>query len=174
MRNIFVGACGLLALSLWSCDVPTVQTGRMVSPIVLEVSNKGQEAKVNIGENDGVRGGQRLYVARDNKLVGMLAVRKMDAYTSECIVVASRDVSVGEGAAGLDHIRVGDVVHREFMGLTRPGMPTEKVERMVPVPYDPGHKPGQPDNAIKTIENVVPRDQIDDWIKKHPNPNMMR
>ncbi len=171
MKKLLLAACGLSLLALWSCDAPTVQTGRMVDPIVIEVSNKGQEAKVNIGELDGVHAGQRLYVARANKLVGLLAVRKMDAYISECIVVASKDISTGQGAAGLDSIRVGDVVHRDFMGMTRPGNPKEKVERMVPVPYQPAKTPGQPDN-LTVIENLVPRDKIDDWVKKHPNPNL--
>ncbi len=175
-------AAALLLSGLCSCAGQPQMMGRMVDPTVTEVSSDGKTAKVNMGAYDGLHGGQRLYVARQNKLVGMLAVRKLDAYSSECLVVASSDVSGGNANTTLDHIRPGDNIHRELMGLTRPGMPTEKVSRMVPVPYEaqekpidttkdpaPGTDPNKP-TARDVQPPVIPREQIEDWIKTHPRP----
>lgn len=181
MKKMAALAATLLLCGLCSCAGQQPQMmGRMIDPTVIEISKDGQTAKVNMGVFDGVHGGQRLYVARQNKLVGVLTVRKIDAYSSECLVVSSTDVSEGNPDATLDHIRPGDNVHRELMGLTRPGMPKEKVLRMVPVPYEAQEKPVDTtqnpatttDSTKTTVREIqppaIPRDQVDDWIKTHP------
>ena len=167
----------LLAGALASCESQPQMMGRMVDPIVTEVGNDGKTAKVNMGAYDGVHGGQKLYVARNNQLVGILAVRKMETYASECLVVASRDVSQGQATQVLARVQAGDKVYQSMSGFTRPGMPSEQVPRMVPVPYEEQEKPvdttqNPPDPNKPTVKDVrvpvIPRDQVDEWMKTHP------
>lgn len=169
--------CLAAAALLLSCETQTYQVGDLVNPKITEVSADGKTAKVNIGLFDGVHAGQMLYVVRDNRLAGMLVVRRLDAYSSECTVTASKtEGHLAEAArVRLKDIRAGDLVVREFKEISGAGMIRKKVPRMVPVPWDT-------DNttigvAARKFEDgrqeiyewkKIPRDQVDAWRKKHP------
>lgn len=175
-------AAAILALSLCalcSCaGQPAQMTGRMVDPTVASVASDGKTAKVNIGYFDGVHVGQRLYVVRQNKLIAMLTVRKPETYSSDCLVVASGQVTQGHAANSLGTIHAGDNVFRSMAGLTLPGgRPGEQVPRMVPVPYEPADQLGaQQESSDNNAERkarlvqppVIPRDQVENWMKTHP------
>jgi len=137
---------------------------RLVDPQVIAVSADGRQAKINIGEMDKVRPAQMLYVVRNNQLAGMLNVVKPGAYTSDCLIIASRSVSKlpADAPVALGNIRVGDRVAREFSSIMRPGIARNRVTDKVPVAVES-------DNAMTPASVLlIPRDQYDQWKKDHP------
>jgi len=141
---------------------------RLVDAQITEVSSDGAQAKVNIGVFDDVHVGQRLYVIRNDQLVGMLIVRQPDVYSSDCGVIEPREGSrfPDNAAVRIGKVRIGDLVVRKLSSVTRAragmGLPLDKVPRMVPVPYEPDNATGS------ALETVIPRDQVEQWKKEHP------
>jgi hypothetical protein len=185
MRTPLLAAALVILPLLTSCSTPPPAPYQMVDPRVMSVGNDGTTAKINIGTFDHVRPGELLYVVRDHKMIGMLTVDRISDYWSDCRVTASKTVSKMDPAASpLGDVRVGDIVMREFKDIADVGLPKERVPRMVPVPYqpaDPYTEPKTPPPAtelearkLAAKQNiqlpVIPREQVDEWIKMHPTP----
>jgi len=161
---LFCGLAAVLALSCQSQPTTPVGASRLIDPQVISVSADGKQAKINIGELDKVRPGQTLYVTRNNQLAGMLTVIKPGAYTSECLITASRTVSKlpADSSVALGNIRAGDRVAREFQHITRAGVARDRIPDKVPVPVESDNA-SLPGGVI-----LIPRDQYDQWQKDHP------
>ena len=183
MKTLSFAAVLLAAAVMTSCSTPPPAPYQMVDPRVMSVDNDGATAKINIGTFDQVRPGQLLYVVRDHKMIGMLTVEKISDYWSDCRVTASSKVSkVDLKTSPLGEVRVGDIVMREFKDIADVGLPKERVPRMVPVPYQPADPVPEPAASTSEIEArklaakqniqlpVVPREQVNEWIKMHPTP----
>ena len=169
-----------VAAVLLSCEGQTYNVAEMVDPKVTKVYDDSRQANVNIGVFDGVHAGQRLYVVRNNRPIGMLMVRNPRDYTSECVVVAPSNAIKMPSPGGGD-IKAGDLVARDFRGVTAVGTLREKVPRMVAVPYEVD------DQTMATVDKAlgdpekrqqmwsrIPRSQIDAWRRRHPNVGRIR
>ncbi|HUW56378.1 MAG TPA: hypothetical protein VMZ92_07055 [Planctomycetota bacterium] len=178
--QIILLAC---AAALLSCEGETYNVAEMVDPKVTEISADGREAKVNIGMFDEVHVGQRLWVVRGNRPVGILVVRDAKDYSSDCVVVASKKVSEMPVVDGVElaNIHPGDLVVRTFKGITQAGALREKVPRMVPVPYEvPEETVAEVDKELGGPEarreawKKIPRDQVEAWRRRHPYVGKVR
>ena len=172
-RHVFAVLCAAAGLAVLSCESqpPPVNVYDVVAPQIIKVSSDGLHADVNIGMFDGMHAGQRLYVVRDQKLAGMLTVTRPLDYSSECVVVASNQVSDVDPGAEVDlkNVRVSDLVVTRTKYISGAGLMKERVPRMVPVPYDAY------DSETETLkvggrEIKIPRDQVEQWKKDHPLP----
>lgn len=172
--------CPMTALFALSCTAQqTNPVGRLVDPQVIEVTDGGRQAKVNIGLFDDVHGGQTLYVVRANRPVGRLMVMRPGEYSSECAVVASKKMSEldKDAPVRLADVRVGDLVVRRFAEVSRAGQIRDKVPRMVPIPYEPDDTGtlAEREEGKRTVSpRQIPRDQVDQWKREHPLKSIMR
>jgi len=162
------------AAVLLSCEGQTYNVAELVDPKVTKVYDDGKQANVNIGLFDGVHVGQQLWVVRNNRPAGMLMVRNPKDYMSECTVVAPSKTTTMPSGSG--EIRAGDLVTRDFRGVTAVPSMREKVPRMVAVPYEADNETlATVDKALggtekrKKIWTRIPRDQIEAWRRRHPN-----
>jgi len=171
-KHILALLCLISPAAMLSCEgQPPVNVHDVVAPQIIEVSPDGKLCKVNIGMFDGIRAGQRLYVVRNNQLAGYLAVKRPLDYYSECIVVASKEVTELDKAVPVDlvKLRVGDHVVTKTKYISGAGLMRERVPRMVPVPYE-AYDPETEKLKVAGREVTIPRDQVEQWKKEHPLP----
>jgi|GEM_PF-3570602 hypothetical protein len=174
MQKHIVLLLALAAAAVLSCQNQTSTTTLpvmpgFVEPQVVSVSADGKQATVNIGVMDKIRPAEMLYVVRNNRLVGMLSVRKPSTYTSDCTILASKSMTTMPpgSAVTLGNIAAGDHVVKNWPSVAPAGLMHDQVQEKVSVtiPSDNATTPG------KTI--LVPRDQYDQWMKDHPPKPMV-
>jgi hypothetical protein len=162
----FLAAAALLA----SCGGQQVNTPHMVNPKIVRITQGGKMATVNIGFQNDVRSGDKLYVMRGGKFIGILLVETPLPFESECVVMTDEKNAIKgtSDKVAISKVAVGDLVSRSVTGIGYPGNPTERVSKYVPVPYDAENHTIDRDGKPVKIETAVPREEYEKWKKEHP------